>query len=63
MADGQSMQHVARSGAQRDRREAAHDARHRAREPCLLALGARHAVVLVGHALGDVDKLQDVIVA
>ena len=36
--DGQTTQHVARSGAERDHREAAHDARLRTREPCLLAL-------------------------
>ena len=61
--DGEPPQHVARGGAERHHREAAHDAGLRARAPRVLALEAEHAVVLLGHALGDgVRKLQEPVV-
>ena len=61
--DGEPPQHVARGGAEPDHREAAHVAGLRARAPRVLALEAEHAVVLLGHALGDgVRKLQEPVV-
>ena len=61
--DGEPPQHVARGGAERHHREAAHDAGLRARAPRVLALEAEHAVVLLGHALGDgVRELQEPVV-
>ena len=52
--DCEPAQHLPRGGAEGGHREAAHDARLRAREPTLLALEAELTVVLVGDALGDV---------
>ena len=52
--DREPAQHVPRGGAEGGHREAAHDARLRAREPAFLALEAELAVVLVGDAHGDV---------
>ena len=52
--DCEPAQHLPRGGAEGGHREAAHDARLRAREPTLLALEAELTVVLVGDAHGDV---------
>ena len=52
--DREPAQHVPRGGAEGGHREAAHDARLRAREPTLLALEAELTVVLVEDAHGDV---------
>ena len=52
--DREPTQHLPRGGAEGGHREAAHDARLRAREPTLLALEAELTVVLVGDARGDV---------
>ena len=61
--DGEPAQHVARRRAERDHREAAHDARLRARAPHHLALEAQLAVVLLRHALGDtLDELHEPVV-
>jgi hypothetical protein len=54
---------VARGGAERDHRGAAHDAGLRARAPPGLALEAEHVVVLLGHTLGNVIReLQEPVV-
>ena len=54
---------MARRRAERDHREAAHDARLRARAPHHLALEAQLAVVLLRHALGDtLDELHEPVV-
>jgi hypothetical protein len=52
--NGEPPQHVARGGAERDHRQAAHDAGLRARAPCGLTLEAEaehHAVVLATFTL------------
>ena len=55
--NGLPPQHVAHGGAERNHRQAAHDANLRARESCLLALEAEHAVVLVPRVLVQGHKL------